>query len=429
MLIDRIKSGTRLIAGLDIGTSKVCVVVGEILKDGISIVSLSSVPSYGVKKGVINDAEAAASSIRKAISSAEKLVGKAIDEVYTGISGTHIKSVVSMGSSSITGNNITDQDIDRALESAVNTNSYQDMEIIQILPSDFLIDRQGGISNPIGMSGDVLEVEAQIFVSDKSSLENLILCCEIAEVKIADIIIQALASAEASLTPQERENGAAVIDIGGGITEIAIYKHNLLKQAIILGIGGNHFTNDLSIVLGIPFQEAERIKINNGYIMTEAPEGGNGIDTLTADGNSKKLHQKDISEILSARSQELLELIRKEIKHSVSLHSSLTGVILSGGACLLPGFREMAEEILTIPVRIAYPELVSKKFNKNIDFEGQHNILHSVVPEFNQPIYTAGIGLVMYGAGHQHISEKTTTHHLYSSGITNKMAEWFKNIR
>jgi cell division protein FtsA len=428
MLIDRIKSGAKHIAGLDIGTSKVCVVVGEVRKDGVSIIAGNSVTSSGVKKGVIEDIDAAANSVRKAVSGAEKLIGRPISDVFASISGTHIKSFVNTGSSVIVGGAVTEEDIEEALEAAADVDIQQNHEMIQIIPADFIIDGESGIMNPLGMSGSMLEAKVLIFTSNINPLENLIKCCEAAEITVKDIVLQPIASSEASLTSRQRGNGCAVIDIGGGITEIAIYKYNWLRHAAILGVGGNHFTNDLSIVLEIPFHEAERVKINNGFIISEAADERNEIFETVFDCNKKNLSQKDISAILLARSEELLQLIKKEIDHTTDLDGAISEAVLTGGACLLPGFRQLAEDILSIPVRIAYPEMISKNYGK-IDISKQPAILHNVSSEFNQPVYAAGIGLVMYGAEELLAREKIITNHHFSVSTISKLAGWFKNIR
>lgn len=429
MFIDRIKSRAELITGLDIGSSKICVVIGQVSNDGISIISVTSIPSSGVQKGVIKDINATANCIRKAFNVAEKFVGKKINRIFVGIGGSHIKNFSNIGSSTIVSGMVTENDILTALGAAVDLEIPQDKEIIHIVPSDFLIDGRGGIPNPVGMNGDMLEVKTLIFISDKTALQNLIQCCEIAEIKIEDIIFQPLASAEASLSYHQRENGVAIIDIGGGTTEILIYGNEMLKHAVTFGIGGNHFTNDLSIVLKIPFNEAERIKLNDGYIMSDAPDEENEIAVVNIDGNKHFLDQNNISEILLARSEELLELIKNEIDRSVDLYGSLTEVMLTGGACLLPGFRRLAAEILSIPVRIAYPEMVSKKFNKNSNISEQLCILDSVDSEFNQPLYAAGIGLVLYGAGRLSVSNKIASKPYTSLNIASKLTGWVKNLR
>ncbi len=430
MLINKIRSGGRLIAGLDFGSSKISMVVGEISRDGVSIISVGSYASSGIKKGVINDIDATAIAVRKAASNAEKLFGTSIKGVFAGISGTHIKSFINHGSSGIKGGVVTERVVEEALEAATDVDIHEDAEMIQILPIDFIVDGQGGISNPVGMRGSLLEVKAIAFISDKTALENLIKCCEMAEVKVEDIILLPLATAEASLTPQERENGSAIIDIGAGTTEIVIYKYNLLKHFVIIGIGGNHFTNDISIVLEIPFQEAERIKLNNGYIFLEACYEQDDIETVANDGNKKRVFQKDLFPILLARSEELLELVRKEIDLVASSYGSISQVMLTGGACLLPGFGQLAEKVLSTPAMIAYPEMVSKDYNKNICIAAQTSILKNVGSEFNQPIYATGIGLVMYGTERVLSSEKNAmTNHYRPAGIASKWRERFKNIR
>lgn len=427
MLIDRIKSQQGLIAGLDVGSSKVCVVVGEVLRSGVSIISVNSVPSSGVKKGIINDIDAAANSIRKAITGAEKLIGSSINEVFASIAGRRIKSFQSIGTTVITGGVVTDEDVEAALEAAADIVIPQDLEIVQILPVDFIIDGKSGIINPVGMSGSMLQVKAVIFSADIEALKNLIQSCDAAQIKVKDIILRLLASAEASLTSEDRKKGAAVIDIGGGVTEIAIYKHNFLQHTVFLGIGGNNFTNDLSIVLDIPFHEAERLKIDNNYLLPESSENQESeLEITIIDEDKKKLHRKDISAILLARSEELLELIKKELNRTEVIPYTIEEIILTGGASLLPGFRQLAENILSIPVRIAYPEMVSRNSKKNTFSESQSSMLNSISPEFNQPVYATGIGLVIYGAESFSGTEKMITNRHFHTVINNKLTGFLK---
>ncbi len=430
MLIDKIKTSSSLIAGLDIGTAKICVVMGEVSRDGISILSINSTASSGLKKGVVNDIDAAATSIRKAIIGAEKFIGKQINEVFAGLTGAHIQSFASSGSAVIEGKTATLSDVEMALEAVSDIDIPLDREIIQIVPTDFIIDGQGGIKDPVGMSGSILTVKVIIFTSAVSSTQNLLQCCNRAELVVKDIILHPLASALASITPQERESGVAVIDIGGGTTDIAIYKNGWLRHAVVLGIGGNHFTNDLSVVLSIPFQEAERIKINSGYIMPQFANEHDEIEAITIDGNKKKMRQEDIYGILMSRSEELLELIKREITMVNEADGYVSGAVLTGGASLLPGFNQLAEDVLSVPVRIGYPEQIANTYISEKPADGLRHpgILNNLLPEFNHPMYATGIGLAIYGAEPLFTDENMVINRNFSAGMVNKLTGWFKNI-
>lgn len=429
MLINKIKSSSRFIVGLDIGTTKICVTVGEVMKDGISILSVNTTPSAGIKKGVVIDIDLTVNSIRKAISDAEKLTGKRIGEVFIGIAGSHIKSFVSSGAAVIKGKEVTVEDIERAIDAASAVDVPLDREIIQIIPTDFILDGQNGIKDPVGMAGNRLNVNAFIITGAVTSIQNLLKCCQKAGLEVKDIVLQSLASAEASIIPQERESGIALIDIGGGTTDIAIYRDNWLRHAVVFGIGGTHFTNDLSIGLMLSFQEAERVKIESGYILPPIANKNNEVEVVAIEGMTRKIPQKYISEILLPRSEELLELIKKELNTASEEGVLICGAVLTGGASLLYDFDRLAEAILSMPVRIGYPDLIVKSHNPktHVGTVRHPGILNSLRAEFNHPMFTTGIGLVIYGAESYFPIESAFTQQDSSNGIINKMTGWFKN--
>ncbi|MCX7914138.1 MAG: cell division protein FtsA [Thermodesulfovibrionales bacterium] len=428
MLSRRVRTASRYIVGLDVGTTKICVVVGELIREGISIISISTTPSSGLKKGVVVDIDSTVNSIKKAISDAEKQSGIVIGEVYVGIAGSHIKSFVSSGSAVVRGKEVTNEDVLRAIESASAVDVPLDREIIQIIPTNFFLDGQGGIKDPVGMSGYKLSVNVFIITGAVTSIQNLVKCCQKAGLEVKDIILQSLASADASLTPQEREAGIALIDIGGGTTDIAIFKDNWLRHAAVYGIGGNHFTNDLSIGLKLPFQEAEKIKISNGYILPALGREDMEVEIIPIDGHSRKIPQKYISEILLPRSEELLELIKNEIEIVNKGGISICGAVLTGGASLLYDFDRLAETILSLPVRIGYPKSVVRPFKlQSLKFsKGGSYFLNELKEDFNNPMYTTGIGLVIYGAASS--IEGGLIEQDSFTEIVNKIALWFKNI-
>lgn len=415
--------------GLDIGTTKICVTVGEVTKDGISILSVNTTPSAGIKKGVVVDIDLTVNSIRKAINDAEKLTGKRIGEVFVGIAGTHIKSFVSSGAAVIKGKEVSVEDIERAIDSASAADVPLDREIIQIIPTDFMLDGQDGIKDPVGMAGNRLNVNAFIITGAVTSIQNLLKCCQKAGLEVKDIVLQSLASAEASIIPQERESGIALIDIGGGTTDIAIYRDNWLRHSVVFGIGGNHFTNDLSIGLLLSFQEAERVKIESGYILPSIADKNNEVEVVAIEGMTRKIPQKYISEILLPRSEELLELIKKELNALSDDGVLISGAVLTGGASLLYDFDRLAETILSMPVRIGYPDMIVKSHNPKTHTGADRHpgILNSLRAEFNHPMFTTGIGLVIYGAESAFPFESVIMQQDSKTGIINKMTGWFKN--
>lgn len=422
-------SGGGIIVGLDVGTTKICAIVGEVGEDGISVLAASSHPSTGLRKGVVIDIEATANSIKKVIADVEEKTGIAVREVYVGVAGSHIKSFNSYGAIGIKGKEVTHDDVERAIDSASAVYVPLDREILHVLPTDFILDGQDGIKDPVGMAGVRLEVNVYIVTGALTSVQNLLKCCERAGLEVIDIVLQPLASAEATLNSYERDMGVVLVDIGGGTTDIALYKDEWLRYTSVLGIGGNHFTNDISVGLRVPFPEAERIKKKYGavaaFASSSASDDTSDVDVVSIDGQVRTIPRKYVSEILQPRSEELLELIKQEMQALQGNGVAVSGVILTGGSSLLAGFDRMAEAVLSMPVRIGYPLGVSHDGAAHED--GSPGI-QGLGGEFKSPIYATGIGLVVYGAG----SMMPAARSQFSSGVFSKivvkMNGWFKKI-
>lgn len=418
-----------MIVGLDVGTTKICSIMGEVREDGIAILAVSSHPSNGLKKGVVIDIEVTANSIKKAVDDIEEMTGTGVREVYVGIAGSHIKSFSSYGAVGIKGKEVTREDVERAIDSASAVYVPLDREILHVLPTDFILDGQDGIIDPVGMAGVRLEVKVYIVTGAVTSVQNLLKCCERAGLEVVDIVLQPLASAEATLTSYERDMGVMLVDIGGGTTDIALYKDGWLRHAAVLGIGGNQFTNDISVGLRVPFPEAERIKKKYGAVASYPPSSGINnnaeVDVVAIDGQVRTIPGKYISEILQPRGEELLELIKQEMQAFQGSGIAVSGVILTGGSSLLSGFDRMAEAILSMPVRIGYPVRAANEVRGP---EGGPAGIQGLKGEFNTPVYATGIGLVLYGAGSLMPVEGSA----FSSNVLNKiiakMAGWFRKI-
>ncbi len=427
-MAERRKRNNGIIIGLDVGTTKICAIAGEMTDEGINILSVSSHPSTGLRKGVVIDMEATANSIKKAIADVEDHIGMGIREVLVGIAGSHIKSFNSYGAVGIKGKEVTAEDVERAIDSASAVYVPLDREMLHVLPTDFILDGQEGIKDPVGMAGVRLEVKVYIVTGAVASVQNLLKCCERAGLEVVDIVLQPLASAGATLTDDERDMGIALVDIGGGTTDIAVYKEGWLRHTSVLGIGGNHFTNDISIGLRLPFNEAERVKKKYGSIL---PESGNpaDVDVVALDGQVRGIPKKYIAEILQPRCEELLELVKQEIDGLQNNGFIVSGIVLTGGSSLLAGFDRMAEAVLSMPVRIGYPYLSGGNFNNG---SGAHvmngNIMNELKGEFNNPMYATGIGLVLYGIEAVMPSERRGFSSDLFNRIITKMAGWFKNI-
>lgn len=415
---DKKRKNNNIIVGLDVGTTKICAIAGEITEGGVDILSVSSHPSNGLRKGVVIDIEATANSIKKAVTDIWEQIGVNVRDVYVGIAGSHIKSFSSYGAVGIKGKEVTSEDVERAIDSASAVYVPLDREILHVIPTDFILDGQDGIKDPVGMAGVRLEVKVYIVTGAVTSVQNLLKCCERAGLNVVDIVLQPLASAEATLNSDEKDMGIAIVDIGGGTTDIAIYREGWLRHTAVLGIGGNHFTNDLSIGLRLPFNEAERVKKRYGSIAIDTDN--TEVEVVAIDGQVRGIPRKYITEILQPRCEELLELVRQEVDSVQNNGVTLSGIVLTGGASLLSGFDRLAETILSMPVRIGYPHLSPQNFSED------NNGIHILKGEFNNPIYATGIGLVLYGIGSMMPFEKES----YNSfgKILNKMAGWFKKI-
>ncbi|HXW69087.1 MAG TPA: cell division protein FtsA, partial [Dissulfurispiraceae bacterium] len=422
-------NGGNIIVGLDAGTTKICSIMGEVSEEGIAVLAVSSHPSNGLKKGVVIDIEATANSIKKAVAEIEEMTGTSVREVYVGIAGSHIKSFNSYGAVGVKGKEVSHEDVERAIDSASAVYVPLDREILHVLPTEFILDGQDGIKDPVGMAGVRLEVKVYIVTGAVASVQNLLKCCERAGLEVVDIVLQPLASAEATLTSYERDMGVMLVDIGGGTTDMALYKDGGLRHTTVLGIGGNHFTNDLSVGLKLPFPEAERIKKKYGTVATVVPSSEMNdmteVDVVAIDGQVRTIPRKYISEILQPRSQELLELIRHEMQAFQRNGVAVSGVVFAGGSSLLSGFDRMAEAILSMPVRIGYPVQAA---HEDQGHARDHARILGLKGEFNTPVNATGIGLILYGAEASMPLEGP----MFPLNVFNKivagMAGWFRKI-
>lgn len=418
----RRKRDSNIIIGVDAGTTKICAMASELTDGGINILAVSSQASNGLRKGIVVDIEATANSIRRVISDIERQVGIAVKEAYVGISGSHIKGFNSYGAVGIKGREVTSEDVERAIDSASAVYVPLDREILHVLPTDFILDGQDGIKDPVGMAGVRLELKVYIITGAAALVQNLLKCCERAGLEVIDIVLQPLASAEATLTDDERDMGIVLVDIGGGTTDIAVYKEGWLRHTAVLGIGGNHFTNDMSVGLKLPFNEAERVKKRYGSVLPETDDAE--VDVVAIDGQVRWIPSRYIAEILQPRCEELLELVRHEVQMLQSNGITVSGAVLTGGSSLLAGIDRMSEVILSMPVRIGYPYLSFKSQSNNLGGLHKVDVLEG---EFNNPMYATGTGLVLYGI-RSVIPDGAASSSDGFNRILNKMAGWFKAI-
>ncbi|NWF76510.1 MAG: cell division protein FtsA [Nitrospirae bacterium] len=394
-----------IVVGLDVGTTKICAVVAEKNSNRVMIQSISSVPSTGLRKGVVINKELTADSIKKAVKSAESLTGIEIRAVHIGISGGHIKGFDSYGAVSVRDKKVMAIDVERAIDSAKEVYMPLNREVLQVIPMGYSVDGRNGIVNPIGMIGNRLEVKVYIITGAIRSVQNLLQSCQDAGVDVIDIVFEPLAAAEAILTDEEKKKGVAVIDIGGGTTDIVLYKNGWIRHSAVFDIGGNHFTNDIAVCLNLSIQEAERIKKTFGMV-AKVTDGSEEIE-IFQESQQRKIMCKDLSEIIMSRAEELLNLIKAELILCSGYEIASQGVVLTGGGSLLEGLIELAESKLCMPVRIGVAR----------GLRGCSDII-------SNPMYSTGAGLVLHGVS----TEIKEYYPDVSTGILNKMKSWAQEI-
>jgi cell division protein FtsA len=403
-----------LVVGLDIGTTKICAIVGEGRDDGrVDIIGIGSHPSRGLRKGVVVDIESTVESIKKAVEEAELMAGVEIKSVYAGIAGGHIKGFNSRGVIAVKDKEINKADIERVIDAARAVAIPLDREVLHILPQEFIIDDQDGIKEPLGMSGVRLEAEVHIVTGAVTSVQNIVKSCHRAGLEVLDIILEPLASGEAVLSADEKELGVAIADVGGGTTDIAIFLDGSIRHTVVLALGGNHFTNDIAIGLRTPSCEAEKIKKKYGCALTSLVMDDETIEVPSMGGRPPRvLSRQVLSEIIQPRAEEIFELVNREIRKTGYEDMIASGVVLTGGTAIMEGIPEAAEDILELPVRRGKP----------INIGGLVDIV-------NSPMYATGVGLVLYGAKEERSgrSRKFTDENLFGR-ILNRMKEWMGGL-
>ncbi len=412
----------RLVVGLDVGTTKTCAIVGEIFtvrkKDergfssGVNIIGVGTAPSRGIKKGVITNIEHTVESITEAVQEAETTAGVDIKAVHVGITGRHIDSLSSHGVIAVKEKEIGQAEFDNVIDAARAVAIPFDREMLHVIPVGFKVNGQNGITDPRGMGGVRLEANVRIITGDATSIRNIIRSCQRAGLDVVDIVFQPLASAEAVLTQDEKDLGVAVIDIGGGTTDLALFYEGNICHSAVLAIGGGSFTNDIAVGLRTPTQEAERIKKDSGCAMMSCMTKDEEIELGFADGKLlRKVPKKYLIEILQPRAEELFTLLKAEITGKGFHKIMNSGVVLTGGAVMMEGMDTMAEHILELPVRIGSP----------LGVEGVDNVK-------DNPAYSGGVGLALYGAEEDDMAEQRSSNGGMFSGFRTKMKGWFGDV-
>jgi len=380
------KTERNLIVGLDIGTSKVAAIVGELSSDGtLEVIGIGSTPSRGLKKGVVVNLESTVQSIQRAIEEAELMAGCQIKSVFAGIAGSHIRSLNSHGVVAIKDKEVTQYDIDRVIDSARAVAVPADQKILHILPQEFIIDLQDGIKEPIGMSGIRLEARVHMVTGSVSASQNIIKCIRRCGLEVEDIVLEQLASCNSVLTEDEKELGVCLIDIGGGTTDIAIFAEGAIKHTAVIPIAGDQVTNDIAVALRTPTVNAEEIKRNYACALTQLACVDGVIEVPSiGDRAPRKISTQNLAEIIEPRYEELMLLVQSELRRSGYEELIAAGIVLTGGSSKVMGLIELAEEIFHMPVRMGTPQNVKG--------------LTEVV---KNPVHSTGVGLLMYGKEHQ----------------------------
>ncbi len=349
-----------LVVGLDIGTHKICTIVGEVRPEDVYVVGLGIEPSDGMKKGVVNDVGALSAAIGKSIRKAEKSSGYDINRAFVSVAGSHISSLTSRGLATIVGSrSVQSQDLEKAMSVARNIAIPHNREILHVVPRSYTLDGQDGIRSPIGMHCFRLEVDAHIITASTTSLANLEDAVESAGVLVDRFILNPLAAGDAVLTDHEREMGAVVIDIGGGTTDLAIFIDGTVWHTAIIPVGGNHVTQDITYWMRVPFGLAEQVKIQRGHADMNAVSESEVFPVEPFGGEILPVSRRDLAMVIEARFEEIFELVEKEIKRSGYAGLLRAGCVITGGSSQLPGYRDLASRILNLPVRLAHPERIT----------------------------------------------------------------------
>lgn len=373
----------RTIVGIDVGTTKVCTLVGEASDTELRVVGVGIAPSRGIKKGVVVNVVDAAAAIKASIEKAERSSGYEIARAYVSVTGAHINAINSRGVVGVSRGDrgIAMEDVGRALEAARAIAIPQDREVLHVIPRTYTVDGQDGVKEPIGMLGFRLEVEAHIVTGQSSSIHNLLKCVENCNVEVDGLVLDPIAAGAAVLTDNEREMGVVLADIGGGTTDIAIFIEGSVWHTTVLSVGGYHITNDVAVGLRVPAEAAEQLKIEHGHARHEMIDPTEVVQVKAfGDGGLTRVQRRDLAEIIEARAEEIYQLILQEIKRSGYDGLLPAGVVITGGTAEMRGMRELGRNTLGMPVRVGQPQNLS-----------------GLIDTINSPAYATSVGLLLWG--------------------------------
>ena len=407
------KPKSDLLVGLDIGTTKICAVVGEATQEGVDVVGIGTSPSTGLRKGVVVNIDQTVQSIKKALEEAELMAGCEIRSVYAGIAGSHIKGFNSHGVIAVKGGEVTQKDIERVIDAAKAVAIPLDREVIHILPQEYIVDDQRGIADPLGMAGVRLEVKVHIVTGAVTSAQNIVRSCHRAGLDVSDIVLESLASSKAVLNEEEREIGVGLVDIGGGTTDLAIFANDSIKHTSVLALGGTNLTNDIAFGLRTPMASAEQIKVDYSCALADMVTQEETIEVSSVGGREQRnLSRRVLAEICEPRIEEILGLVDQELVRSGYKNLIGAGTVLTGGTALIEGIQELAEQIFDLPTRVGYPRQVGG--------------LKDVVMN---PMYATAVGLLLYGANKEKLDDRFRIREKnVFNRILSRMKRWFADI-
>jgi cell division protein FtsA len=395
---------SNVIVGLDIGSTKTCAIVGEVTNTGIDIIGIGSHPSEGLRKGVVVNIESTVEAIKKAVEEAEHMSGCEIGSVFAGISGGHIEGRNSLGIVAVKGREVDEDDVQRAIEAAKAIAIPLDKEILHVLPQSYIVDEQDGIADPKGMSGVRLEAKVHIIIGATTYIQNIMKSVDRVGLDINDIVLEQLAASHAVLSTDEMDLGVALIDIGGGITNVAVFADRSIKHTAVLPVGGNFLTSDIATGLRTPIGEAEKIKVKHGCAYTPLIPKDDTIEVPSVGGREPRAVSRQIlGRIMEPRMEEIFMMAHREIIKSGLEDVLAAGVVLTGGTALVDGATELAEHVFNMPVRRGCP----------IGIGG-------LTDAVNSPLYATGVGLVVYGS--KNLSKE------FFSKSGGGLFGWFRNI-
>jgi cell division protein FtsA len=397
--------------GLDIGTSKIAALVGEVKADDqIEIIGIGTHPSRGLKKGVVVDIESTVQSIQRAVEEAELMAGCEIHSVHAGIAGSHIRSLNSHGITAIKEREVTQADVDRVIDAARAVAIPADQKILHILPQEFIIDDQEGIREPVGMCGVRLEARVHMVTGAVSAAQNIVKCIRRCGLEVDDLVLEQLSSSYAVLGEDEKELGVALVDIGGGTTDLAVFTDGAIRHTAVIPIAGDQVTNDIAVALRTPIQYAERIKIEHACALTQLAGSGETIEVPSiGERPARRLSRQTLAEVVEPRYEELLTLLQAELRRSGFEDLVAGGVVMTGGSSKMEGLIDLAEEVFHMPVRLGAPQYVV----------GMEEVVRN-------PIYSTSVGLLMYAHQHRFARRPELSESRGLKAVWDRMKSWFQ---